>query len=356
MLINQRLEGSWHTVSAKTRQTIKDVGILKQLLYYLLSYDCVSFNTFLETILASNTIDSKSFFKIENGPSGWLMLDAADLLFDTARSRVYKKNATTKKIEPVLEEQPKFKALVQSLLEIQETQKEDENGICCNSVLIMAYGHRSRRELEQLVATHLDPSPPYSCAGSKNMMHTSFANYLHWKKTMLVSSDAVTSIKQSSRNQPFAKRRKVRKAADITETLDAFDLDEAFLATFVTPDEPEEPSKSTSNIHVHSYSSPQFGAYSDTGDDYLLLRDLKPKWVIMYDANPTFVRCLEVTPNNQVFKAQNPDHQLQVYFMVYDDSVEEQIYLSSIRREKNAFERLISAKTVPSLIRHSLYH
>ena len=32
--------------------------------------------------------------------------------------------------------------------------------------------------------------------------------------------------------------------------------------------------------------------------------------------------------------------------MVYDNSIEEQKYLSSIRKEKNAFERLIREKAV----------
>lgn len=36
---------------------------------------------------------------------------------------------------------------------------------------------------------------------------------------------------------------------------------------------------------------------------------------------------------------------IRVYFMVYDNSVEEQNYLSTIRREKEAFEKLIREKS-----------
>lgn len=52
----------------------------------------------------------------------------------------------------------------------------------------------------------------------------------------------------------------------------------------------------------------------------------------------------------QVFKAQNPDLEVKVYFMVYDNSVEEQRYLSLIRKEKAAFEKLIREKSVGHLV------
>ncbi len=35
---------------------------------------------------------------------------------------------------------------------------------------------------------------------------------------------------------------------------------------------------------------------------------------------------------------------IRVYFLVFHNSTEEQIYLTSIQREKNAFERLIGEK------------
>jgi DNA excision repair protein ERCC-4 len=41
---------------------------------------------------------------------------------------------------------------------------------------------------------------------------------------------------------------------------------------------------------------------------------------------------------------------VRVYFLVYKDSVEEQKYLSSIRKEKDAFVRLIKEKGVSSTL------
>ena len=47
----------------------------------------------------------------------------------------------------------------------------------------------------------------------------------------------------------------------------------------------------------------------------------------------------------EVFKARNPDNFLRVYLLVYSKSVEEQSYLTELRREKQSFEYLIEKKS-----------
>lgn len=73
--------------------------------------------------------------------------------------------------------------------------------------------------------------------------------------------------------------------------------------------------------------------------DEQMLEDLRPRFVIMYDPDPAFVRRLEV------YRALHPDIQVRVYFVIYENSIEEQNYLSLIRKEKEAFERLIREKS-----------
>ena len=48
----------------------------------------------------------------------------------------------------------------------------------------------------------------------------------------------------------------------------------------------------------------------------------------------------------QMYKATNPKQPLRVYFLMYTGSVEEQRYLTTLRKEKEAFEYLISEKAV----------
>lgn len=82
----------------------------------------------------------------------------------------------------------------------------------------------------------------------------------------------------------------------------------------------------------------------------------------MYDPDPAFIRRVEVSSSTvqsrsrfsnsryfQVYRSTNPGLGVRVYFMIYQDSVEEQKYLSGLRKEKDAFERLIREKAVREL-------
>ncbi len=69
-----------------------------------------------------------------------------------------------------------------------------------------------------------------------------------------------------------------------------------------------------------------------------LLNRIRPSFVVMYDPDASFIRELEV------YQSQHPETRVRVYFLVYDTSLEEQKYLSSIKRESAAFENLIRTK------------
>lgn len=69
-----------------------------------------------------------------------------------------------------------------------------------------------------------------------------------------------------------------------------------------------------------------------------IIQEMRPSYVIMYDSDMTVVRQLEV------FQAKNPQMHLKVFFMMYDKSVEEQSYLTTLRKEKEAFEHLMEEK------------
>ncbi|POY74162.1 hypothetical protein BMF94_2736 [Rhodotorula taiwanensis] len=73
-------------------------------------------------------------------------------------------------------------------------------------------------------------------------------------------------------------------------------------------------------------------------EDDRVLEELRPKYVVLYDPSPAFVRRIEA------YRAAHQNLAIRVYFLVYKDSVEEQRYLSEIRREKDAFVRLIEEK------------
>ena len=80
---------------------------------------------------------------------------------------------------------------------------------------------------------------------------------------------------------------------------------------------------------------------SSNGDDdggWNVLYEIMPDWIILYSPDITLVRRIEV------FKALYPSKKIKVYFLVYDNSVEEQQYLTTLAKEKAAFQQLIEKK------------
>lgn len=72
-----------------------------------------------------------------------------------------------------------------------------------------------------------------------------------------------------------------------------------------------------------------------------VLHEVEPRFVVLYDAELSFVRQLEI------YKASRPGKALRVYFLIYGGSTEEQKYLTALSKEKKAFEHLIRSE--PSL-------
>ncbi|KAL7469107.1 hypothetical protein ACHAXS_009356 [Conticribra weissflogii] len=90
----------------------------------------------------------------------------------------------------------------------------------------------------------------------------------------------------------------------------------------------------------------------EDGDAALLLRDIQPDTVIMYDSDPSFIRTLEIYANamqpvvdcRTSSVTPDEDNRLKVFFLLYEASAEETNFLKSLEREQNAFERLIDHK------------
>lgn len=71
------------------------------------------------------------------------------------------------------------------------------------------------------------------------------------------------------------------------------------------------------------------------------LTEINPRYIIMYHSNVTAIRQIEVFEARQNRPA--PDR-LKVFFLIHARTVEEQSYLTMLRREKQAFELLIDTK------------
>ncbi|KAI9188705.1 DNA repair protein RAD16 [Blastocladiella emersonii ATCC 22665] len=77
-------------------------------------------------------------------------------------------------------------------------------------------------------------------------------------------------------------------------------------------------------------------SHINSDHDDRMLAEVRPDVIILYDALPSLVRQIELYQATR-----RSDVHLRTYFVVYRDSTEEQRYLAQVRRERDAFERII---------------
>lgn len=180
-----QLEPYWHRLSSKTKQLVEDLKTLRRLLDYLLDYDSVSFNRLLEGILTSQAVAAPNRGGAPEPQSPWLLMDAANTVFALAKRRVYVRRDPTDEdedenelemmqsrravipdadlllppnIDPVLEVQPKWKALAKVVKEIErERRKLIKKGKSPGPVLIMCEGDRTVRQLREYLGSATGP-------------------------------------------------------------------------------------------------------------------------------------------------------------------------------------------------------
>lgn len=294
-LLKYELDPHWNQLSNRTKQLISDIRILRVILSYLTQYDCVTFYNFLNSLRTSVSESAK------NNESLWMLMDAADNLFINAKARVCGNSKLSLKTSKTyadgqIEASPKWQAVKEILEEIDEERNKSE--ISENAkVLICVSDERTCYQLRQVL-----------CEGGDVLL-----NRLYEKSCLYTTADSASSLKKRKLNKDEEEEEKETEDIDIQE----FNIESIPNAVIV--------------IH------PLYGC----SDPYSLLRklyEMQPTYVLLYDTAMQFVRQLEV------YKASRPGTSLRVYFIMYNGSIEEQRFLTMLRKEKNAFENLIRQK------------
>lgn len=360
----------------------------------------MSFVKYLDTIVTAHSPPPGS---TKHNYSPWLFLDAAHVLFQTAKSRVYQgkinsdaaitsTNAYIDTLQPVLEAQPKWEVLADVLAEIETDAylnplPADESN---STVLIMCTDQRTCRQLREYLGTmHASveskkladaddgDDAPEKKSSADVLMRRRLREYLDWKKT-LSNINKNLSVQQNGDRQsggsrdspapanqlgraPPNKRRRVRgggavssaagrvpntsvqtnveQPAQVTELIDE-----------VQPTEIEEAQKEEVVIDLLEDMEDFYELYDmndlvmihpyDGDMDEHILEEVRPRYIIMYEPDPAFIRRVEV------YRSSHAGRNVRVYFIYYGGSVEEQRYLSAVRREKDSFTKLIKEKSV----------
>lgn len=399
-IIRRQLEPNWHRVSWKTRQIVSDLTVLRAMLESILNLDAVSFLQHLDTIHAAHSPAPGSTRQTQ---SPWLFLDAAQTIFDTARRRVYSASAKAAQkddnidsLRPVLEELPKWALLAEVLEEIdrdlyfEPPSRDDSNG----TILIMCSNTDTCRQLRDYLQTmHVKPKvekKPHDDAEDAEdahepsaafMMRRRLRNYLKWKRQFAQVNATLFQENQKALNgaadnrpgqggfrggrAPANKRRRMRGGGAMGAM--AGRADNGSIAQFF--EKPNEVADLMAEVQITEEEAKQkdeivadplddmedffqmyemqdlvvIHAYEGDQDEHIL-EEIKPRYIIMYEPDAAFIRRVEV------YRSSHNDRNVRVYFLYYGGSVEEQRYLSSVRREKDTFTKLIKERGTMSLV------
>lgn len=372
ILIRRQLDPVWHRVSPRTRQIASDLTTLRTILLNLLSLDAVSFHQYLETVLASHA-PTNSLSTLGHSP--WLYLDAADTLFSLARRRVYT-GSFPKSLDPsplndmglVLEELPKWEVLSNILDEISHNRQGGVNQKNSGPVLIMCHDRQACAQIAEYlqfagsVPLEKGGQDQMGTANSLKYMRRKFAAFQAWKaafsrarssKTIQDHHATISKPTLSLRKVPPNKRRRLRGGAQFATTnrdqsklLDTGKLE--YPADVGTVNDLETPFEE-GVLEALEYSEAEFEMHNPddavvihpySALDDSLLEEIQPQDVIMYSPNASFIRHVEVYRSSHSNR-----NDTRVYFMYYGGSVEEQTYLSVVRKEKDAFTNIIRQKS-----------
>lgn len=401
IMVRRQLDPNWHRVSWKTKQIVNDLTVLRGMLHSLVTYDAVSFLQHLDTIHAAHSPQPGS---TRQSQSPWLFLDAAHTIFNTAKQRVYASKArateksTIESLRPVLEEQPKWAVLAEILEEIDRDlyfdppMRDDSNG----TILIMCSDTTTCRQLrDYLQYMHVQPQETEPDAKPEKkkktrghkpsgafMMRKRLRGYLNWKREFAQISTALFSENQKALEgavdprlaqghykgrAPANKRRRVRggsaaaagvgsgraangslvqyfeKPSEVADLMAEVEIteEEANQKPEIVADPLEDMEdyfelyEMQDLVVVHAYEGDQ---------DEHVLEEVRPRYIVMYEPDASFIRRVEV------YRSSHNDRSVRVYFLFYGGSVEEQRYLASVRREKDAFTRLIKERASMSIV------
>lgn len=372
--IRYSLESQWHRLTQTPKQLVYDLGFLKGLLLSLLTRDSLTFYQIVQGAVDNNlklSVNSSGTMNMTS-MSPWLNSDVAPTITSFAKERALGltkiTNSEGKEVaEYNLEPLPKWAELNKLLEEIGPDSR----------ILIMATEHVVVEELETLVY-RFTKSGRYS---SRGFMVSKLRSYLLWKQLSKLRRELSTDVHMDEKEEinvskTFKRsrevssvRRRTRGASSVANVNRLYSVDDQGRnpeSADVDPEilerlerenkEPEiEPKKEENEdedevIEIkQEMDDDDFEVVRNTKfnilvqsfnveTDDVLLNSYKPTHIIFYEPNLLFIRRVE---NYQAVNYKTP---AKVYLMYYGTSAEEQRSLAHMKKEKEAFTRLIREK------------
>lgn len=383
--IEASLRNDWHRITPLSKSLVKSIEFLVGLLVKLLVFDSIEIYSLVNEKIEKDLKLQRTQNRSENP---WLMSDEAGWIKSAAAERVFGMVRGSYN----LEELPKWNELgklVKDILAEKEKHQEKKHGpilIVCKyryiagqiSALLssmqekQASGRRGftfRKFMIEKLRDYVDYRENIS-PRIKQLSEALEGKNTSGEQNNVDTANAEPSLALLRNGAPISKRRRTRggsvaaantqvrlqKSQEPTEvdkeTLERIEAeydeeytemslgDNTSMVNFRNEEE-EMTENGFEFEHIDKEEQIIVQSFSDTSNT-AILQELNPSHIIMYEHDLSFLRRIEI------YQAINRDNPADVYLMYYRDSVEEQKHLVRIKKEKEAFNRLIKEKaTLP---------
>uniref|UniRef100_A0A5K3FGQ0 DNA repair endonuclease XPF n=1 Tax=Mesocestoides corti TaxID=53468 RepID=A0A5K3FGQ0_MESCO len=393
----------WHQLTQTSHRLLADVAGLRRILFQLIDNDAVGFLDELEELRQTELSALRtgkpvhiSALQRRGTCANWLLMSQAEELLTVSRKRVYKDYG---KRTYAVEVPPKLNAILSVLNEIlskAESDFPDQN----RPVLVLVR-HKRTVELIKYYLSHgksklrdwlvrgrmayehppdlpVEESPPpkkpvASTSHRSTRSHTSrvFSKRVGGRQVISCRGipdpagegfmpstcdghPALSGTVEKPSSPKVEASPKAESPDDEDEAVPVPDLPAGCFSFFFTN---KEGKRLPIVLRVPPPGSREEGAPSAVDSHNLdgpagrlavLLSRLRPQYIVLFEPQVAWVREIEVFSARE-FKRRTTEDQtpspVGIYFMIYKDSVEEQRYLTRLRREKEAFETLISLRS-----------
>ncbi|XP_045768468.1 DNA repair endonuclease XPF isoform X2 [Maniola jurtina] len=347
-ILQSQLDCVWHQLSTRTKEYIQDLKVLRTMILNLIHDDSVSFYALV------NKYRTPEYARVN---SGWILLDSAETLFRLAKARVFN---SKNEFDP--EPSPKWKCLCDLLIdEIPEEVKKNKNGSLANTkILILCNDNKSCSQLNHFLTMGENKYLFYT-AFRRDLNITSVASKYKKLNKPIKSEEKINKTQKDLENENVTELGVVDPHLEDEDAMDELNKSNYVLTlTQMASNDSVKKSKTINesmfepisqidNLDITQLETERpiicIQTFKQNGNHFSLgqtLEALRPEYIILYHSDVAAVRQIELFE----VKKKPEEPQSKVYFLIHDKTIEEQSYLTSLRREKQAFEMLIQTKSV----------
>ncbi|KAH8260794.1 hypothetical protein KR026_008609, partial [Drosophila bipectinata] len=377
-ILQAQLDCIWHQLNSQTKLIVADLKILRSLMISTMYHDAVSAYALMKRYRTKE-------YALSN--SGWTLLNAAEQIFTISKQRVFngqqgrfyrfQENRILLSALIILEFEPEPCPKWQPLTELLTQDVPGDMRRCRRTeqpkVLILCQDARTCHQLKQyltqggsrfLLQQALQHEVP---VGKLSDRYAKESQYNAAPKP--VKSEALKQEPASSQPPPGGPDELAQLLSD--NDVEGQHFEESYMLTMTQPVELMESVEAAVDVKPDPNASlfesiPDLEQLDVTAalaavphQPYICLQtfkteregfmalehmldQLQPHYVVMYHTNVTAIRQLEVFEARRRFP---PADRMKIFFLIHAKSVEEQAYLTSLRREKAAFELIIDTKS-----------